>query len=110
MTKNKNGFPATGAIHLGISETTDRSLVPSPPAKIIASLIMNRNILLPVRSFIDPEGFANAYGWLGWSPDAVVVVVICVRSVDHPRYRVAVANRETERSDHVRLRKFGSAD
>ena len=37
IIKNKNGLPATGAIHFGSSETTERNLVPKPPANITAS-------------------------------------------------------------------------
>ena len=33
-------MPATGAIHLGVSETTDRNLVPNPPARMMAPLII----------------------------------------------------------------------
>lgn len=40
IKKLRNGFPETGAIHFGVSATTDRNLVPRPPARMIASLII----------------------------------------------------------------------
>ena len=40
IKKLRNGFPQTGAIHFGVSGTTDRNLVPRPPARMIASLII----------------------------------------------------------------------
>src|SRR6478672_4503144 len=39
ITYDRNGFPATGAMHLGKSGTASRNLVPRPPAKTIASNI-----------------------------------------------------------------------
>jgi len=70
MTKCRKGLPATGAIHLGVSGTALRNLVPKPPANMMHSLIgmlvmilrFRNTVLLP----IDKQYGQVRYGFPGF--------------------------------------------